>query len=170
MPKDELLSHFYETPSVWGEHQNTPCSSFVKGSRFLNMAMTFVLTPLSYYNFIIEPRAWFLLSLLEDRFIDFPTHFITSFIDVYQDTTTCNKLIFSFGYHANSLSFFYPYSWFSLLHCYRCHQRSFCSTEWGPASTEVTTDKTTDPAALAVPSTSAPSSSSGVMTLEAIMV
>ena len=56
--------------------------------------MTFVLTPLSYYNFIIEPRAQFLLSLLEDRFIDFPTYFITSFIDVYQDTKTRNKLIF----------------------------------------------------------------------------
>ena len=71
VPKDELLSHFCETPYVWGEHQNTPCSSFVKGSRFLNMVMTFVLTPLSYYNFIIEPRAQFLLSLLEDHFIDF---------------------------------------------------------------------------------------------------
>ena len=58
------------------------------------MAMTFVLTPLSYYNFIIEPRAQFLLSLLEDHFIDFPTYFITSFIDVYQDTMTHNKLIF----------------------------------------------------------------------------
>ena len=94
MPKDELLSHFCETPYVWGEHQNTPCSSFVKGPRFLNMVMTFVLTPLSYYNFIIEPHAQFLLSLLEDRFIDFPTYFITSFIDVYQDTKTRNKLIF----------------------------------------------------------------------------
>ena len=58
------------------------------------MVMTFVLTPLSYYNFIIEPHAQFLLSLLEDRFIDFPTYFITSFIDVYQDTKTRNKLIF----------------------------------------------------------------------------
>ena len=41
--KDEFLSHFYETPSIWGEHHNTPCSGFAKGLRFLNMVMTFVL-------------------------------------------------------------------------------------------------------------------------------
>ena len=41
--RDELLSHFFETPSIWGGKQNTPCSSFAKGLRFLNMVMTFVL-------------------------------------------------------------------------------------------------------------------------------
>ena len=56
--------------------------------------MTFVLTLLSHYNSITKPRAWFLLSLLEDLSIDFPIHFIISIIDVYRDTTTCNKLIF----------------------------------------------------------------------------
>ena len=56
--------------------------------------MTFVLTPLSHYNSIIEPRARFLLSLLKDLSIDFPSHFITSIIDVYQDTATHDKLIF----------------------------------------------------------------------------
>ena len=50
--KDELLSHFYETPSIWGEHQNTPCLDFAKGLRFLNMVMTFVLTLLSHYKSI----------------------------------------------------------------------------------------------------------------------
>ena len=54
--KDELLSHFYETPFIWGEHQDTPRSGFAKGPRFLNMVMTFVLTPLSHYNSITEPR------------------------------------------------------------------------------------------------------------------
>ena len=29
--KDELLSNFCETPSSWGDCQNTPCSSFAKG-------------------------------------------------------------------------------------------------------------------------------------------
>ena len=29
--KDELLSLFCETPSLWGECQNTSCSSFAKG-------------------------------------------------------------------------------------------------------------------------------------------
>ena len=92
--KDELLSHFYETPSVWGERQNTPCSGFTKGPRFLNMVITFVLTPLSHYNSITKPHARFLLSFLEDLAIDFPTHFITSIIDVYQDMATHDKLIF----------------------------------------------------------------------------
>ena len=58
------------------------------------MVMKFTLTPLSHYNFITEPRARFLLSLLEDLSIDFPSHFITFVLDVYQDTTTRDKLIF----------------------------------------------------------------------------
>ena len=55
--KDEVLSHFCETPSIWGERQNIPCSGFAKCPRFLNMVVTFVLTPLSHYNFITEPHA-----------------------------------------------------------------------------------------------------------------
>ena len=53
--KDELLSLFCETPSSWGDHQNTPWSGFAKGLRFLNMVMTFILHPLSHYNSITEP-------------------------------------------------------------------------------------------------------------------
>ena len=79
-------SLFYETPSSWGDRQNTSCSGFAKGLRFLNMVVTFTFTPLSHYNSIIEPRARFLLSLLEDLSIDFLSYFITSVIDVYQDT------------------------------------------------------------------------------------
>ena len=93
--RNKLLSHFCETPSSWGGKQNTPCSSFANGPRFLNMVMTFTLTPLFHYNSIIEPCARFLLSFLEDLSIDFPSHFITSIINVYQDTTTHDKLIFS---------------------------------------------------------------------------
>ena len=92
--KDELSSPFCETPSSWGNCQNTPCLGFAKGSRFLNTVMTFILLPLSHYNSIIDPCAQFLLSLLEDISIDFPSHFILSFIDVYRDTVTCDKLIF----------------------------------------------------------------------------
>ena len=58
----KLMSLFCKTPSSWGDRQNTPCSGFTKGPRFLNMVMTFVLYPLSYYNSITEPRACFLLS------------------------------------------------------------------------------------------------------------
>ena len=92
--KDELISLFYETPSSWGDHQNTLCSTFAKGPRFLNMVMTFILHPLSHYNTITELRARFLLSLLEDISIDFPSHFILSLIDVYRNIATCDKLIF----------------------------------------------------------------------------
>ena len=56
--------------------------------------MTFILYPLSHYNSIIEPYVRFLLSLLEDISIDFPFHFILSFIDVYRDTAIRDKLIF----------------------------------------------------------------------------
>ena len=44
--KEELPSLFCETPSSWGDCQNTPCSAFDKGLRFLNMVMIFVLHPL----------------------------------------------------------------------------------------------------------------------------
>ena len=91
--KDEHSSLFYETPSSWGDRKNTPFSSFAKGPRFLNLVMTFVLHPLSHCNSITEPRAQFLLSLLERLIIDFPSHFILSLIDVYKDSTTHDKLI-----------------------------------------------------------------------------
>ena len=94
MSRDKLISHFCGTPSIWGGKLNTPCSGFAKGLRFLNMVMTFTLTPLSHYNSIIELRAYFLLSLMEGPTIDFPSLFITSIIDVYQGTATHDKLIF----------------------------------------------------------------------------
>ena len=60
----------------------------------VNMVMTFVLHPLSYYISITEPRARFLLSLLEHLTIDFPSHFILSIIDVHLDSASRDKLIF----------------------------------------------------------------------------
>ena len=94
MSKDELSSLFYETPSSWGDHQNALCSGFAKGLGFLNMVMTFILHLFSHYNSFTEPCARFLLSLSKDISIDFPSHFILSFIDVYRDMTTHDKLIF----------------------------------------------------------------------------
>ena len=92
--RDELMSAFWERPFVWGEHQFTPCRPFAKSPRFMNMVMTFVLHPLSHYNSITEPRARFLLSLLEHLTIDFPSHFIFSIIDVHLDSASSDKLIF----------------------------------------------------------------------------
>ena len=60
----------------------------------MNMVMTFVLHPLSHYNFITEPRALFFLSILEHHTIDFPSHFILSIIDVHLDSVSSDKLIF----------------------------------------------------------------------------
>ena len=85
MSKDELMAAFCEYPFDWGDRQFTPCRPFAKGPRFINMAMTFVLHPLSHYNSITEPRARFLLSLLKHLTIDFPSHFILSIIDVHLD-------------------------------------------------------------------------------------
>ena len=81
-------------PTAWGERLFTPCRPFAKGSRFMNMVMTFVLHPLSHYNSITKPHAQFLLSLLKHLTIDFPSHFILSIIDVHLDSASHDKLIF----------------------------------------------------------------------------
>ena len=92
--KDELMSAFYKRPSEWGNRQFTYCSAFAEGLRFLNMVMTFVVYPLLHYNSITESRARFLLSLFEHLTIDFPSHFILSLIDVFQDSVSRDNLIF----------------------------------------------------------------------------
>ena len=92
--RDELISSFCERPTVWAELLFTPCRPFAKGPRFMNMVMTFILHPLFHYNSIAEPRARFLLSLLEFLTIDFPSHFILSIIDVHLDSASRDKLIF----------------------------------------------------------------------------
>ena len=101
--RDELMSAFCERPIAWGERLFTPCRPFAKGPRFMNMVMTFVLHPLSHYNSITEPRARFLLSLLEDLTIDFPSYFILFIIDVHLDSASRDKFIFpslSRGFYA----------------------------------------------------------------------
>ena len=92
--KDELMATFCERLSDLGERQFTPCRSFAKGPRFINMVMTFVLHPLPHYNSITESHARFLSSLLEHLTIDFPSHFILFIIDVHLDLASRDKLIF----------------------------------------------------------------------------
>ena len=79
---------------LWGGALNFSTTEFVKGQQILNVVMTFVLTPRSYYNTITEPRARFLLSLMEGLSRDFPSHMIESIIDFYHDTATRDKFIF----------------------------------------------------------------------------
>ena len=92
--RDELMFAFCERPTAWGERLFTLCRLFAKGPRFMNMVMTFVLYPLSHYNSITEPRARFLLFLLEHLTINFPSHFILSIINVHLDSASRDKLIF----------------------------------------------------------------------------
>ena len=134
--RDKLISHFCETPSIWDGKLNTPCTGFAKGPRFLNMVMTFTLTPLSHYNSITKPHARFLLSFLKDLSINFPSHLITSIIDVYQDTVTHDKLIFpsTITRILQHFSIPIPLS-LSSLHHHRCHICWFCPVERGPTST-----------------------------------
>ena len=107
--KDKLMAAFYEHPSDWGECQFTPCRPFAKGLRFMNMVMTFVLHPLSHYNSITDPRARFLLSLLEHLTIDFLSHFILSIINVHLDSTSHDMLNFPSAIMRILCYFFVPY-------------------------------------------------------------
>ena len=75
----------------------------------MNMVMTFVLHPLSHYNSITEPRARFLLSLLEPLTIEFPSHFILSIIDVHLDSASRDKLIFPSAITRILHHFFVPF-------------------------------------------------------------
>ena len=131
------------------------------------MVMAFTPTPLYHYNSITEPC--FLLSLLEDLSIDFPTHFITSIIDVYQDTMTHNKLIFPSTIMRILHHFSIPIPdspYFTIIGAI-----SAASVRRSKAQLLLKRPrtKTIDPAAPAVPSTSTPSSSGGGVTLKAIM-
>ena len=132
------------------------------------MVMTFILHPLSHYNTIIEPRAHFLLSLIEDLSIDFPSHFILSLIDVYKDTTPRDKLIFPSTITRLLCHFYVSYpesSHFSYMYAIDAAtvKRSIAQLHLRQPRTE-----TAAPPASTTPSTPAPSSASGV-TLEAIM-
>ena len=78
-----MATLFCEKAMVWGETLNFSTTEFAKGRRILNMVMAFVLTPRLYYNTITKPHTRFLLSLIEDFSIDFPSHMIESMVDIY---------------------------------------------------------------------------------------
>ena len=169
MSKDELSFRFCETPSSWGDCQNTHCLSFATGLRFLNTVMTFVLHPLSHYNSITEFHARFLLSFLEGLIIDFPFHFILSLIDVYWDTTTRDKLIFP-------LAVTWILHHFSISYLESTHFSVMCAIDAATVRRSKTQlrlkrprTETSIPLASSAPSISTPSSSTGSVTFEAVM-
>ena len=133
------------------------------------MVMTFIFHPLSHYNTITEPCARFLLSLLEDISINFPSHFILSLIDVYRDTVTRDKYIFPSTITRLLCHFFVsflesPHFPVMCVIDAATIQRSEAQLRPRRPQTE-----TANPPTSSTPSTSAPSSSTGGLTLEAIM-
>ena len=150
------------------------------------MVMTFVLTPRSHYNTITKPCAHFIFSLLEGFFIDFPSHMIISMIDIYRDTTTCDKLIFllAITHILTHMHVPIPYSpFFSIMGAISQESMRMSATqlvaktkqpheESTPTQQEEANIRAAEDATYASPpsSTSTPSSSSGIeASLAAIM-
>ena len=126
--------------------------------------------PLSHYNSIIELCARFLLSLIKDLSIDFPSHFILSLIDVNRDRATRDKLFFPSAIMQiiRHLSIPIPQS----PHFVVIGANSAASVWRNEAQLRPKRPKieTMDSPAPSIPSTSAHSSSSvGDVTLEAVM-
>ena len=130
------------------------------------MVMTFTLHPLSHYKSITEPCARFLLALIEDHFIDFPSHFILSLIDVYRDTTTRDKLIFPLAIMRIICLFSVSISDSPLFTVMGAISAASVQLSEAQFRLKRPQTETTTPPAHSAPS----SSSSGGMTLEAIMV
>ena len=133
------------------------------------MVMTFVLHPLSHYNSIIEPRTRILLSFIEGLNIEFPSHLTLSLIDFCKDMATCDKVIFSSAItriiHHASIS--YPESpHFSIMGAI---SGAFIRRSEAQLRLKQPRTKTTPPPASSTPSTFAPFSFVGGVTLEAIM-
>ena len=173
VPKVEFPNYpSCERPSKWGDRQFTPCRPFAKGPRFINMVMTFVLHPLSHYNSITEPRARFLLSLLEYLTIDFPSHFILSIIDVHLDAMSRDKLIFPSAITRILRHFFVPFPSFD-------HFTVMCAIDYATVKRSEAQFRLRQSDSAAPPSRSAPSrstpftstlsSSSGNVTLGDVM-
>ena len=131
------------------------------------MVMTFVLHPFSHYNSITKPRARFLLSLLENLSIDFPSHFILSILDAYRDSATRDKLIFPLVITRLLCHFDVPFPSSDPFHVMGAidagivkRSEAHLRSRWSGSTATPT---------LSSPSTFAPSSSVGGVTLDAIM-
>ena len=137
----------------------------------MNMMMTFVLHPLSHYNSIIEPRARFLLSLLEHLTIDFPSHFILSIIDVHLDSMSHDKLIFPSAITRNLLHFSIPFpssDHFTVMCAINYATVKHSEAQFRSRQTDSATPSSRSAPSRSTPSTSAPSSS-GDMSLGDVM-
>ena len=129
--------------------------------------MTFVLHPLSHYNSITEPRARFLLSLIEHLTIDFPSHFILSIIDVYKDTMSHDKFIYPSAITRILRHFSIPFPVSDYFHVMCAINTAIVKRSEAPFRSRQF-DTATPPTPLA-PSTSAPATLTGGVTLDMIM-
>ena len=111
----------------------------------------------------------FLPSLLKRLTIDFPSYFILSLINVYRDMVTRDKLIFPLAitWIFRHFSVSYPESPYFTIMC------AIDSTTVRRSEAQLRLKwpriETTTPLASSIPFTSAPSSSVGGVTLEAVM-
>ena len=134
--------------------------------------MTFVLHPLSHYNFITEPRTRFLLSLLEHFTIDFPSHFIFSIIDVHLDSTSCDKLIFPSVIIRILRHFSVPFpssDYFSVMCAIDYATVKHSEVQFRSRQLDSAAPSTHSVPSRSAPSTFAPSSSSGNVSLGDVM-
>ena len=134
----------------------------------MNMMMTFVLHPLSHYNSITEPRAQFLLSLLEHLTIGFPSRFILSIIEVHLHSASRDKLIFSSAITRILRHFSVPFP--SSDHFTVMCAIDYATVKHSEAQFRLLQSDLAAPPSHSAPSKSAPSSSSGNVTLGDIMV
>ena len=136
------------------------------------MVMTIVSHPLSHYNSITEPRARFLFSLLEHLIIDFPSYFILFLIDVYRDTATRDKLIFTstITWILCHFSIHFPYSDHFSVMCVIDAATVKCSeVQFRSRQLDSTAPPSRSTPSRSIPSTFAPSSSTSDMSLRDIM-
>ena len=114
-----------------------------------------------------EPRARFLLSLLEHLTIDFPSHFILSILEVYRDTATRDKLIFPSAITRILCHFFVPFP--SSDHFPVMCAIDYTTVKWSEAQFQSRRSGMATPPTPSTPFTSAPSTSAEGVTLDAIM-
>ena len=137
----------------------------------MNIVMTFVLHPLSYYNSITEPHARFLLFLLEHLTIDFPSHFILSIIDVHLDSASNDKLIFPFAITRILCHFSVPFpssDHFTIIYAIDYATVKHSETQFQSRQLDSTAPSSHSAPSCSTPSASVPSSS-GDVTLEDII-
>ena len=137
------------------------------------MVMTFVLHPLSHYNFITEPCARFLLFLLKHLIIDFPSHFILSIIDVFRDMATHDKLIFPLAITRILCHFSVPFpsfDHFSIMCAIDATTIKHSEVQFQSQQLNLATPSSRSTPSRSVPSKSAPFSSTSDVSFRDIMV